>query len=150
MSTINSVIENMIKTRQEMIKNLKDELQELNNYNLNHIKVYTNEIIELINTLNISIEHLNNIFDTTMIITELHQIPVLPPLRNILPSNSLIIPVKHKNNSSIKMCYNCYVTSTPEWRTGPEGKHTLCNACGLRYAKNMRRFKQLILTPTPY
>jgi len=32
-------------------------------------------------------------------------------------------------------CYHCSTRETPRWRTGPEGKNTLCNACGLRYAK---------------
>lgn len=54
-------------------------------------------------------------------------------------------------------CLGCNATSTPEWRRGPLGKHsghlipgcmcvdsvnkgprTLCNACGLVYAKLVR------------
>lgn len=54
-------------------------------------------------------------------------------------------------------CLGCSATSTPEWRRGPLGKHsgrlipgsmcvdgklkgprTLCNACGLVYAKLVR------------
>lgn len=31
-------------------------------------------------------------------------------------------------------CHHCGVKSTPEWRKGPDGKHTLCNACGLFYS----------------
>ncbi|KAI0272433.1 hypothetical protein BC834DRAFT_347314 [Gloeopeniophorella convolvens] len=32
-------------------------------------------------------------------------------------------------------CLGCNATSTPEWRRGPLGPRTLCNACGLVYAK---------------
>ncbi len=28
---------------------------------------------------------------------------------------------------------------TPEWRRGPDGARTLCNACGLHYAKLERK-----------
>jgi len=33
----------------------------------------------------------------------------------------------------------CGVTETPEWRRGPAGDHTLCNACGLHYAKSLKK-----------
>ncbi|KAH7109394.1 hypothetical protein B0J13DRAFT_516959 [Dactylonectria estremocensis] len=32
-------------------------------------------------------------------------------------------------------CHRCNRIDTPEWRRGPDGARTLCNACGLRYAK---------------
>lgn len=32
-------------------------------------------------------------------------------------------------------CLACDRTESTEWRRGPEGTRTLCNACGLRYAK---------------
>lgn len=37
-------------------------------------------------------------------------------------------------------CLGCSATSTPEWRRGPMGPRTLCNACGLVYAKLVRGF----------
>jgi len=36
----------------------------------------------------------------------------------------------------------CGATKTPEWRRGPAGDHTLCNACGLQYAKSMKKQKR--------
>ncbi|EGG21509.1 GATA-binding transcription factor [Cavenderia fasciculata] len=36
-------------------------------------------------------------------------------------------------------CQHCNVTETPEWRRGPNGDHTLCNACGLHYAKTLKK-----------
>ncbi|GAU26269.1 hypothetical protein TSUD_224600 [Trifolium subterraneum] len=32
-----------------------------------------------------------------------------------------------------RRCSHCGVTKTPQWRTGPLGAKTLCNACGVRY-----------------
>ena len=29
-------------------------------------------------------------------------------------------------------CHSCSRSETPEWRRGPDGARTLCNACGLR------------------
>ncbi|KAJ8694767.1 hypothetical protein PTI98_007417 [Pleurotus ostreatus] len=36
-------------------------------------------------------------------------------------------------------CLGCKATSTPEWRRGPMGPRTLCNACGLVYAKMIKK-----------
>lgn len=35
-------------------------------------------------------------------------------------------------------CMTCGRTDSPEWRKGPQGPKTLCNACGLRWAKSVR------------
>ncbi|KAG9154234.1 hypothetical protein Leryth_000684 [Lithospermum erythrorhizon] len=39
----------------------------------------------------------------------------------------------HKQSASTKKCTHCQVTKTPQWREGPLGVKTLCNACGVRY-----------------
>ena len=39
-------------------------------------------------------------------------------------------------------CQACGTTETPEWRRGPDGARTLCNACGLHYAKLVRKRMQ--------
>lgn len=36
-------------------------------------------------------------------------------------------------------CHSCHRAETPEWRRGPDGARTLCNACGLHYAKLTRK-----------
>ncbi|KAG2208528.1 hypothetical protein INT47_010224 [Mucor saturninus] len=36
-------------------------------------------------------------------------------------------------------CHSCNISETPEWRRGPDGARTLCNACGLHYAKLARK-----------
>jgi len=37
-----------------------------------------------------------------------------------------------------KKCIFCFSVSTPVWRTGPAGPKSLCNACGIRFAKKVR------------
>ncbi|KAF9527038.1 hypothetical protein CPB83DRAFT_857045 [Crepidotus variabilis] len=46
---------------------------------------------------------------------------------------------KRNHNSEQYVCVTCGRTDSPEWRKGPAGPKTLCNACGLRWAKQMRR-----------
>ncbi|KAI0053895.1 hypothetical protein FA95DRAFT_1614912 [Auriscalpium vulgare] len=36
------------------------------------------------------------------------------------------------------VCYTCGRTDSPEWRRGSRGPKTLCNACGLRWAKKRK------------
>ncbi|KAK1035941.1 white collar 2 type of transcription factor, partial [Friedmanniomyces endolithicus] len=37
------------------------------------------------------------------------------------------------------VCANCGALDSPEWRRGPKGPKTLCNACGLRWAKKEKK-----------
>ncbi|KAJ3095149.1 blue light receptor [Phlyctochytrium bullatum] len=39
----------------------------------------------------------------------------------------------------VKRCEHCHTSESPEWRRGPTGPKTLCNACGLRYARNIAK-----------
>ncbi|PGH27316.1 hypothetical protein AJ80_01026 [Polytolypa hystricis UAMH7299] len=39
------------------------------------------------------------------------------------------------------VCMDCGTLSSPEWRRGPNGRKTLCNACGLRWAKQEKRMQ---------
>ncbi|CAA0814452.1 GATA transcription factor 9 [Striga hermonthica] len=48
------------------------------------------------------------------------------------PAIQLISPSK---------CLHCEITKTPQWRAGPMGPKTLCNACGVRY-KSGRLFPE--------
>ncbi|KAI3718400.1 hypothetical protein L6452_19269 [Arctium lappa] len=40
-----------------------------------------------------------------------------------------------------RRCTHCQVQKTPQWRTGPSGPKTLCNACGVRF-KSGRLFPE--------
>ncbi|XP_061996482.1 GATA transcription factor 8 isoform X2 [Rosa rugosa] len=42
---------------------------------------------------------------------------------------------------SVRKCLHCEITKTPQWRAGPMGPKTLCNACGVRY-KSGRLFPE--------
>lgn len=43
-------------------------------------------------------------------------------------------PVKKpKTQHGERRCSHCLVQKTPQWRTGPLGAKTLCNACGVRF-----------------
>ncbi|KAJ9053825.1 hypothetical protein DSO57_1020420 [Entomophthora muscae] len=48
---------------------------------------------------------------------------------------------KAKVDEEIHVCTDCGTVDSPEWRKGPQGPKTLCNACGLRYAKRSRKNK---------
>ncbi|XP_041995494.1 GATA transcription factor 11-like isoform X1 [Salvia splendens] len=42
-------------------------------------------------------------------------------------------PANAAQQRPIKKCTHCEITKTPQWREGPLGPKTLCNACGVRY-----------------
>ncbi|KAJ1702182.1 hypothetical protein LUZ63_001961 [Rhynchospora breviuscula] len=42
-------------------------------------------------------------------------------------------PLYYSSSGSERRCSHCGVNKTPQWRAGPEGAKTLCNACGVRY-----------------
>ncbi|KVH90339.1 GATA transcription factor 12-like [Cynara cardunculus var. scolymus] len=39
----------------------------------------------------------------------------------------------NSNNEDGRKCVHCATDKTPQWRSGPMGPKTLCNACGVRY-----------------
>ncbi|KAI8338463.1 hypothetical protein BC941DRAFT_512598 [Chlamydoabsidia padenii] len=43
-----------------------------------------------------------------------------------------------------KQCESCRTSQSPEWRRGPSGHRTLCNACGLRYSRSLARQEQRV------
>ncbi|KAI8387256.1 hypothetical protein BD560DRAFT_344475, partial [Blakeslea trispora] len=53
-------------------------------------------------------------------------------------SKSLTSQKKHKVKDNF-VCTYCGTSSSPEWRRGPLGPKTLCNACGLRWSKKNRK-----------
>lgn len=60
----------------------------------------------------------------------------VPQTPTVAKSNQFIAPeVINKPNN---VCQRCGTTETPEWRRGPRGVKTLCNACGLFHAKLVR------------
>jgi hypothetical protein len=53
------------------------------------------------------------------------------------------LPIKKRGRKRLNhknlICLHCGSNQTPEWRKGPLGGNTLCNACGLQYAKIVKR-----------
>lgn len=47
------------------------------------------------------------------------------------------------------VCTDCGTLDSPEWRKGPSGPKTLCNACGLRWAKKEKKKAPAPATLTP-
>jgi hypothetical protein len=41
----------------------------------------------------------------------------------------------------VTCCRSCQTTVTPEWRKGPTGVKDMCNACGLRWNRRVKKFK---------
>jgi hypothetical protein len=41
-------------------------------------------------------------------------------------------------------CHQCACVESPEWRRGPGGLRSLCNACGLHYAKRERKKRESV------
>merc|ERR1712137_1410190 len=42
-----------------------------------------------------------------------------------------------------RLCLVCGTTDSPQWRRGPAGSKSLCNACGLHYQAMMRREREI-------
>ncbi|CAG8526995.1 7673_t:CDS:10, partial [Ambispora gerdemannii] len=109
---------------------------------------------------NFSIEHADtdNIFeelDTTRSSSwqyELHQMRLTnKKLREELEAikHSKKKRKKRSASSSNKVCAHCQRKDSPEWRKGPGGPKSLCNACGLRYAKQVSSTGTPSVTSSP-
>lgn len=48
---------------------------------------------------------------------------------------------QNQTGQGVRKCMHCEITKTPQWRAGPMGPKTLCNACGVRY-KSGRLFPE--------
>lgn len=53
---------------------------------------------------------------------------------------------KKRLDSNPKICTDCGTRDAPEWRKGPMGPKTLCNACGLRWSKNKKKLENDVST----
>ncbi|XP_022747843.1 GATA transcription factor 8 [Durio zibethinus] len=51
------------------------------------------------------------------------------------------VNIQNPSGQAVRKCMHCELTRTPQWRAGPMGPKTLCNACGVRY-KSGRLFPE--------
>ncbi|KRH94951.1 hypothetical protein M153_880009381 [Pseudoloma neurophilia] len=61
-----------------------------------------------------------------------------PPVENTFYSETSGMSRSYRNPSDMtakRSCYSCKTRCTPYWRDGWSPGITLCNACGLRFAK---------------
>lgn len=47
-----------------------------------------------------------------------------------------------------KRCMQCRTDDTHQWRRGPDGEKSLCNACGLRFLRKLKREAQVTASST--
>ncbi|XP_020595248.1 GATA transcription factor 4-like [Phalaenopsis equestris] len=63
--------------------------------------------------------------------------PISPSSLTLWVSKPEIMEKTQKSNvvdrDRLKKCLHCESHKTPQWRAGPMGPKTLCNACGVRY-----------------
>ncbi|KAE8669203.1 GATA transcription factor 8 [Hibiscus syriacus] len=57
------------------------------------------------------------------------------------PTDNNAVPNQPGQPQAVRKCMHCEITKTPQWRAGPMGPKTLCNACGVRY-KSGRLFPE--------
>jgi len=66
--------------------------------------------------------------------------PLLRP-RQVHPCKNKYDDKKAKKRKAMEhmFCRHCGAKDTPEWRRGPDGRKSLCNACGLHYSKVIKK-----------
>ncbi|XWS54982.1 hypothetical protein CRYUN_Cryun10bG0136100 [Craigia yunnanensis] len=64
-----------------------------------------------------------------------------PPTKKQKKKRAVRASELSSGNPFQRKCSHCQVQKTPQWRTGPFGAKTLCNACGVRY-KSGRLFPE--------
>ncbi|KAG6506877.1 GATA transcription factor 8-like [Zingiber officinale] len=68
--------------------------------------------------------------------------PPTPPLKKKnKKKNPYAVETKSPPPATARKCAHCQIQKTPQWRAGPMGPKTLCNACGVRY-KSGRLFPE--------
>jgi hypothetical protein len=56
-------------------------------------------------------------------------------------------PQDYTNPDAGRFCQYCGATETPQWRRGPGGKRTLCNACGVKWSSGRLHIPKSMIPP---
>ncbi|RLV94344.1 Biofilm regulator 1 [Spathaspora sp. JA1] len=65
--------------------------------------------------------------------------PSTPGLQQNQLPNPTFYSLPEVITKPVHRCHRCGTTETPEWRRGPKGARTLCNACGLVHTKLVKK-----------
>ncbi|KAL8045008.1 hypothetical protein ABFX02_08G083900 [Erythranthe guttata] len=59
------------------------------------------------------------------------------PKLTLEEENRRLLQLHEEKNKKLleKVCSHCGVRNTPQWREGPQGPKSLCNACGIKFKK---------------
>lgn len=68
-----------------------------------------------------------------------HPVPPLPTRKPKKRTRELTPTSNISTSTPAIRCNHCGANETPEWRRGPDGARTLCNACGLYHAKMVKK-----------
>ncbi|KDP41722.1 hypothetical protein JCGZ_26740 [Jatropha curcas] len=102
-------------------------------------------IIDSSSTLSSSSSTTSSVASTPFVLTSsvptIDSFPTEPLIKK--PKKKAVVQTIGLTNSTQfqRRCSHCHVQKTPQWRTGPLGAKTLCNACGVRY-KSGRLFPE--------
>lgn len=159
------LIEDIIQLKK--IKSNSNELYNLPKFNNNLLKMNSNPIKTVLPSINSLTKNINdhnrkslhrkNLSDPINRIYTINSIKKIekpqyiqnqPNPTNVMKSTStpsiqseLAIAEHIRKNEVIQTsCIHCNEQDTPEWRRGPYGNRTLCNACGLFYRKLIKKF----------
>ncbi|KAG1196861.1 hypothetical protein G6F70_007105 [Rhizopus microsporus] len=121
-----TIIDNLCKLAENLFSNVQQTAKDVESNN-NKVTNNTEQALTIIKTTSIQSSSENKRYDYE----------IIRQARN----NHRIYKChkKHKQNVLGHKCHSCGTTETPEWRRGPDGARTLCNACGLHYAKLVRK-----------
>ncbi|KAI8181231.1 hypothetical protein K4K54_006803 [Colletotrichum sp. SAR 10_86] len=70
--------------------------------------------------------------------------------QSIAPGHASVVRKGGKRDATSELyCHKCHRVDTPQWRLGPDGPMTLCNVCGLVYAKRQQNLDDLTMLGSP-
>ncbi|KAF4871866.1 GATA zinc finger domain-containing protein 7 [Colletotrichum siamense] len=70
--------------------------------------------------------------------------------QSIAPGHASVMRKGGKGDTAADFyCHKCHRVDTPQWRLGPDGPMTLCNVCGLVYAKRQQNLDDLTMPGSP-
>ncbi|OBZ84254.1 Biofilm regulator 1 [Choanephora cucurbitarum] len=98
----------------------------------------TNQAYQMQNTINMKFNSASFINTTISKQTTLEK-PITTTKKRRSEDHKRTKPSKINKQQRNQHCHSCNSTETPEWRRGPLGPRTLCNACGIIWRKLVKK-----------